>query len=117
MLNNKPIDILIDSLDQLIVAPYLAIFPERYELTQSLIATLTQYPRPSKKGDSITPVKELVAAYMFTSTARNLLKLAQLGYVPFVTAFSIAENCFEAALSLHEDRFENALRMLTDNEA
>lgn len=95
--------ILTECFNHLATAPYLAIHRERYDLAQTLIDTLGSYPRPHEKG-SDTPVNnDLLGAYLYASTARNTLKLSQLGFIPFDNAFGIAGGCFEASLSLLTD--------------
>lgn len=95
--------ILTECLDHLATVPCLAIYRERYDLAQTLIDTLGSYPRPREKGSDTPVSNDLLGAYLYASTARNTLKLSQLGFIPFDNAFGIAGGCFEASLSLLTD--------------
>lgn len=97
MLNTHQTDILRDCLDYLTCVPALAIFRERFDLARHLSATLKGYPIPTECKQ--TP-KEILAAYRYTSTARNVLELALLGYMPYGNAFREANACLATALGL-----------------
>lgn len=77
---------------------------DKYELAQSIIDTLGNYPRPRRKNEPTEPASQCFGVYLYASTARNTLKLAQLGYMPFDNAFSVAGSCLEASLSLLTDK-------------
>lgn len=102
--NSKQTAVLMGCIDQLAELPFLAIHRERYDLAQSLIDTLRNYPRPREKKSDTPVSKEALGAYLYVSTARNTLKLAQLEYMPFANAFGIVSGCFEASLSLLTDK-------------
>ncbi len=102
--NSKQTALLMDCLDQLTEQHFLAIHRERHDLAQNIIDTLGSYPRPREKGSDTPASREVLAAYLYASTARNTLKLAQLGYIPFPNAFGIVGGCFEASLSLLTDK-------------
>lgn len=89
--------------DDLAAAPHLENQQAHYELAQSIIDTLGSYPKPREKGNHAEPPREELAAYLYVSTARNKLKLAQLDYIPYDLAFVSAYGCFEMAMGLLTD--------------
>ena len=103
MATDKHTTVLIDCLDLLAEAPEATTQAGGYDLAQSIIDTLQDYPRPSEKGDRTTPEPAVMGAYLYASTARNTAKLAQLGYMPYLNAFNVIRSCLEASLSLFID--------------
>lgn len=99
---SKQTSILMDCIDQLAGVSLLSDTDN--ELVQSIIDTLGNYPRPRQKNKLTKPTPQCLGAYLYASTARNSVKLAQLGYMPFDNAFSVAGSCLEASLSLLTDK-------------
>lgn len=99
-MENKQTSVLTDCID-LLAGFSLLSDTDKYDLAQSIIDTLGNYPRPRQKNE---PTPQYLGAYLYASTARNSVKLAQLGYMPFNNAFSVAGSCFEASLSLLTDK-------------
>ena len=83
--------------------PFLSDNNERNKLAQNIIDTLGGYPKPRHKNEEKEESPAELGAYLFTSTARNTAKLAQLGYVPFEKAFEAITNNLERALGLLTD--------------
>ena len=100
---SKQTSILMDCIDQLAGFTLLSD-PDKNELAQSIIDTLGNYPHPHQKNEPPEPAPQCLGAYLYASTARNSVKLAQLGYMPFDNAFSVAGSCFEASLSFLTDK-------------
>ena len=100
MASANPTSTIAACFDDLAAAPYLEDQHAHYELAQSIIDTLGSYPKPREKNDHTEPPREELAAYLYISTARNKLKLAQLECVPYDLAFVSAYSCVESALSL-----------------
>lgn len=72
----------------------------KYDLAQKIIDILSDYPRPKEKGSCIKPEDQCLAAYLYTSTARNTANLSQLKCMPYDNAFGIVQSCIESALTL-----------------
>lgn len=100
MASANPASTIAACFDDLAAAPYLEDRHAYYELAQSIIDTLGNYPKPREKDNHTKPPRKELAAYLYVSTARNKLKLAQLECVPYDLAFVSAYSCFESALSL-----------------
>lgn len=100
MASANPASTIAACFDDLAATPYLEDQHANYELAQSIIDTLGNYPKPHEKGNHTEPPRAELAAYLYVSTARNKLKLAQLECVPYDLAFVSAYSCFESALSL-----------------
>ena len=103
MKTDKHTAVLIDCLDLLTEAPEASTQTDGYDLAQSIIDTLSDYPRPREKGDHTEPAPAVMGAYLYASTARNTAKLAQLNYMPLDNAFNVIAGCIEASLSLFID--------------
>ncbi|MDH6356128.1 hypothetical protein M2132_002491 [Dysgonomonas sp. PH5-45] len=100
---SKQTAILMDCIDQLADVALLSD-TDKCELAQNIIDTLGNYPRPRQENEPTEPTPQCLGAYLYASTARNSVKLAQLGYMPFDNAFSVAGSCIEASLSLLTDK-------------
>lgn len=96
---SKQTSILIDCIDQL-AGVSLISDKDKNELAESIVDTLENYPQPHQKNQSTEPDPQCLGAYLYASTARNSVKLAQLGYIHFDNAFPIAGSCLETSLSL-----------------
>lgn len=96
----KQTAVLTDCFDLLASVPFLQSDKEQSELAQSIIDSLGSYPKPQKKHETTETAPQCLGAYLYASTARNAVKLAGLGYIPYKDAFQVAEQCFENALSL-----------------
>lgn len=103
MASANPASTIAACFDDLAAAPYLEDQQANYELAQSIINTLGDYPKPREKDNHTEPPREELAAYLYVSTARNKLKLAQLDYIPYDLAFVSVYSCFETAMSLLTD--------------
>lgn len=101
METSKQTSILMDCIDLLAGYSHLSD-TDKYELVQRIIDTLGNYPCP--KNEPTEPAPQCLGAYLYASTARNTVKLAQLEYMPFDNAFSVVGSCFEASLSLLTDK-------------
>ena len=100
MLSANPASTIAACFDDLAAAPYLEDQHTNYELAQSIIDTLGNYPKAREKSNHTEPSRKELAAYLYVSTARNKLRLAQLECEPYDLAFVSAYSCFESALSL-----------------
>jgi hypothetical protein len=94
---------LTDCFDLLVSIPFLSDNNERNELAQNIIDTIGGYPKPRHKNEEKEETPNELGAYLFTSSARNAAKLAQLGYIPFDKAFAAIANNLERALGLLTD--------------
>ncbi|MCL1942950.1 MAG: hypothetical protein FWF54_05310 [Candidatus Azobacteroides sp.] len=94
---------LTDCLDLLASIPFLSDNNERNKLAQNIIDTLGGYPKPRHKNEVKKENPNELGAYLFTSTARNTAKLAQLEYIQFDKAFEAITNNLERALGLFTD--------------
>ncbi|MDO5665138.1 MAG: hypothetical protein Q4G63_07770 [Bacteroidia bacterium] len=97
---------LTDCLDLLASIPFLSDNDERDELATNIIDTLGSYPKPQKKNEEKEVHPNELGAYLFTSTARNNAKLAQLGFIPYGKAFEAITGNFERALGLLTDELK-----------
>lgn len=99
MTTSKQTSILMDCIDLLAGIPHLSD-TDKSGLTQSIINTLGSYPKPQKKNKATGIAPHHLGAYLYTSTAHNAIRLAQLEYIALDKAFSVAGYCLEASLSL-----------------
>jgi hypothetical protein len=83
------------ALDQLTQAAFINTSSDGNDLAGLLIDELSNYPRTDGESQP-----NAIGAYLYTSNARNALKLAMLGLLQHCTAFVIAQNSLENALSL-----------------
>ena len=97
---DKQKEILMNCIDKAVLEECVQGRKYKEELAQNLIDMLADYPKPQKKHEPTGTTPQYLGAYLYVSTARNSVKLAQIGYMPFNKAFSVANSCFEAALSL-----------------
>ncbi len=103
---SKQIACLTDCLDLLASIPFLSDNNQRNELAKSIIDTLGSYPNPRKKNEEKDIHPNELGAYLFTSTARNTAKLAQLGLILYGKAFEAITGNFERALGLLTDELK-----------
>lgn len=97
---------LTDCLDLLASIPFLSDNNQRDELALNIIDTLGNYPKPQKKNEEKDVYPNELGAYLFTSTARNTAKLAQIGLIPYGKAFEAITGNFERALGLLTDELK-----------
>lgn len=95
---NKAVAVLTKVFDEISGLPVLPDANNCERLFRSLVDSLSDYP----KTDANNELKE-VAAYLYASTARNTLKLAYMGFVPYQTAYCDVCNCLQNAFSLLTD--------------
>lgn len=74
--------------------------PQRPEILQTVIDTLSVYPKPSKKGDTVEPPAQFVGAYLCASNVRNACKLALFKVWDIPTAVRTINTNLETALTL-----------------
>jgi len=96
---SKQIDILIACIEMLSETPALTT-AKKTELMQTVIDTLSKYPKPTEKGDTKEPERAELAAFLLTSTVRNTAKLIILGYMEFDKEFLRLVGKLDWALSL-----------------
>lgn len=90
--------ILTDCLDLFVSEPFLCTTGERFDLAGAIIDTMGGYPRTNEASQP-----EEVGAYLYTSNARNSLKLARYGFVSYTIGFVSAQTEIEKALGLLTD--------------
>lgn len=99
---NKAINTLIDCLDEFgdgtITTPQQAL-----DIITNLIDILGNYPKPRKKKSKTIAPDNLIGAYLYTSTARNALKLSLIGYIEYIEAITTAKTNIELSYSLLVD--------------
>lgn len=100
---SKQTSILMDCID-LLAGFSLLPDTDKNELAQNIIDTLGNYPHPHQKNQPTESDPQCLGAYLYASTVRNSVKLAQLGYMPFDNAFLVAGSYLEASLSLLTDK-------------
>ena len=91
MYRDKATAVLTAIFDELAIVPFVG----DDDKCETLVDILSDYP---KTNDKSTP--DEVAAYLYTSTARNAMKLAYMGYMPYTGAFDWFSTCLETAYSL-----------------
>jgi hypothetical protein len=64
------------------------------------IDTLCGYPKPQRRGDSLTAQPEKLGTYLFISNTRNACKLGELELISPIEAHRIAMNNLTNALTL-----------------
>ena len=73
---------------------------EKKNLSQTVIDTLSNYPKPSEKADTQQPERPELGAFLLASTVRNAAKLICLGYMVFDKEFLHIVSELDWALSL-----------------
>lgn len=104
MNTDKQKAILMDCLDEVIGISFAALDNDKCKLAQSIIEILQSYPKPKLDKISANNYLFVSISYLLTITIINSLKLAQLYQMTYKEAFSIAESCLEASLSLLVDK-------------
>jgi hypothetical protein len=100
MKTDKQVSILMDCFDLLAGMPFNTPNKDYHGLAQYIIDSLNHYPQPTPKEKVKRQTSKKWAAYLYVSTARNTMKLAQLKYISYYHAFSFTCTCMEIALSL-----------------
>ena len=96
---DKQIDTLITCIEMLSETPALND-TEKKSLSQAVIDTLSNYPKPSEKADTKQPERLELGAFLLTSTVRNTAKLICLGYMEFDKEFLHIVSKLDLAFSL-----------------
>lgn len=98
---DKAKNVLTDCMD--ILADSCLSDSEIDDLIIDLVNTLSDYPKPQKAQSKAPAPANLLGAYLYTSTARNSLKLALLDYENRLKAIQTANKNIELAYSLLVD--------------
>ncbi|AND63618.1 hypothetical protein AX766_03950 [Flavobacterium covae] len=90
---------IIDAID--VLAGYeIQETPERIQTLLTVVDVVCGYPKPTKKGSTITTANYLIGAYLHVSNARNACRLGAMGFIDTLTAYKIASSNLENALTL-----------------
>ncbi len=99
MHRDKAISVLESVFDEIASIPHVPDTYTHERLFRSLVDTISDYPKTNTESKP-----NEVAAYLYTSTARNTMKLAYMGFVPYQQAYINVMDCLQNAFSLLTDQ-------------
>lgn len=95
MYRDKAINVLESAFDEIASIPHVPDADTHERLFRSLVDTISDYPKTNAESKP-----DEVAACLYTSTVRNTMKLAYMGFITYQKAYVDMLDYLEAAFSL-----------------